>query len=320
MGTDLMREGDSYDNTQRLDVDDQLLYLKQQGVTFPCVAGTCARHTLLNEHTLTQLSAYRTLFERRVGGVRDGTYVGLDFSYLRTLAQLDRHVRHAFLMLSLDIEHAVRTKVVQEAMARHEDGFAITRDYFASLSPRERQRRVMELGMHKRDAHRPAPRESSEDSLSVREFVEIVTFGTLSDFYLFCSRRWNNKDMRQEHYLFKSVRRMRNACAHNNPILSGFAIRDAKNSLDDHVAQEVAHVGISKRARAKQAKSTCMQQAVTTLYTFNKLVADECCRREARHALRALVCELEAQGDILKASDSFRSSVTYLHRLVEAWY
>ena len=79
-----------------------------------------------------RLAAYRLLFGKRVGGERDEQYVNLDFGHSKTLAALDRDLRYALLPLTLDVEHAARTKLVRIATEReNEDGYSIAADCMA---------------------------------------------------------------------------------------------------------------------------------------------------------------------------------------------
>jgi hypothetical protein len=320
MGSNLMCTGESYEKSQITSVDDQLLFLKSKGVTFSCLDGTCARHVLSHERTLTQLYAYRTLFERRTGGTRDGTYIGLDFSHMVRLSCLDQRFRQVMLALSLDIEHAARTRIVVEASKRKEDGFEVVEDYFASLPPHELHHRRVELSMLRKDTYNGPLYKCYGEHIPLEAYVELVSFGTLSDLYLHCAKRWDNEEFLREHYLFKSVRRMRNACAHGAPILKGIASQDARTGLDDHVVQAIAQTGIAKRVRSKQTKSECTRHMVTVLYAHKALVTDQFSRSQARATLRALLAELKTCTGTISSSDALRSFATYLDRIVRSWY
>lgn len=94
-----------------LTVGRQIEHLKSKGVTFElCTEEDAARY--LSERTyFFKIAAYRVLFDKRVGGPRDGRYVNLDFGHLKALASLDRDLRYALLPLTLDVEHAARTKL-----------------------------------------------------------------------------------------------------------------------------------------------------------------------------------------------------------------
>ena len=80
-----------------LDVPAQIAKLKSKGVTFDLCSEQEAAAYLTDRTYFFKLYAYRTLFERRVGGPRDGQYVGLDFGHLQLLASLDRTLRYALL-------------------------------------------------------------------------------------------------------------------------------------------------------------------------------------------------------------------------------
>lgn len=112
-----------------LDVPAQIAKLKSKGVTFDLCSEQEAAAYLAYRTYFFKLYAYRTLFERRVGGPRDGQYVGLDFGHLKLLASLDRTLRYALLPMTLDVEHFARVKLVREVTEREgEDGYSIVSD------------------------------------------------------------------------------------------------------------------------------------------------------------------------------------------------
>ena len=80
---------------------------------------------------------------RRVGGERDGQYVGLDFGHLKIFASLDRTLRYVLLPMTLDVELFARTKLVREVTERpDEDGYSVVSDYLAALDHDDRRRRM----------------------------------------------------------------------------------------------------------------------------------------------------------------------------------
>lgn len=129
-----------------LTVDRQIEHLKSKGVKFALCTETEAA-TCLSERTyFFKIASYRVLFEKRVGGAYDGQYVSLDFGHLRALASLDRDLRYALLPLTLDVEHAARTKLIRIVTQRkNEDGYGIVRDFMNSLGHNERRRREGDL-------------------------------------------------------------------------------------------------------------------------------------------------------------------------------
>ena len=72
----------------KLTVDEQIEHLKSKGVTFDLCVEEDARETLRDKTYYFKLATYRTLFDKRVGGERDGEYAGLDFGHLRDLSAM----------------------------------------------------------------------------------------------------------------------------------------------------------------------------------------------------------------------------------------
>ena len=61
-------------------------------------------------------------------------------------------------------------------------------------------------------------------------FLELSSFGAFADFYLFCSERWDDPRMRDEHYLLRRVSSLRNAAAHSSAMINGLGV--GSNSLE----------------------------------------------------------------------------------------
>lgn len=135
-------------------VDEQVENLKSKGVTFdPCVEED-ARETLRDKAYYFKLAAYRTRFNKRVGGERDGEYVGLDFGHLRDLAAIDHMLRYTLLPMTLDVEHFAKAKLMREVTEREdEDGYSIVDDYLESLSERDRSIREKEMDRLENDRY-----------------------------------------------------------------------------------------------------------------------------------------------------------------------
>ena len=98
----------------KLTVEEQIEHLKSKGVTFElCDEGEASRILSEQDHYF-RLAAYRVLFPKRVGGKHDGEYAELDFGQLVDLAGIDQELRRFLLPLTLDVENAAKTKLVEK--------------------------------------------------------------------------------------------------------------------------------------------------------------------------------------------------------------
>ena len=93
-------------------------------------------------------------------------------------------------------------------------------DYLESVSPSQRSR--IEGTLDARGGGGRAHDECSGDLIAhyagqypIWVFLEVVEFGVLVDLWRYCSGRWGERGMRDEHYVLTSVKALRNACAHN---------------------------------------------------------------------------------------------------------
>lgn len=191
----------------KLTVDEQIEHLKSKGVTFDLCVEEDARETLRDKTYYFKLAAYRTLFDKRVGGERDGESVGLDFGHLRDLAAIDHMLRYTLLPMTLDIEHFAKAKLMREVTDRaDEDGYSIVADYLASLSKKSLDIRNGEIRRLENDRYSGSLARRYDGAYPAWVFVELISFGGFIDFYRFCALLWDDRGMRKEHYLLKQVK------------------------------------------------------------------------------------------------------------------
>lgn len=235
----------------KLTVEQQIAHLKSKGVTFELCSEDEAAKCLRDKTYYFKVAAYRVLFDKRVGGPRDGEYVGLDFGHLRDLAAIDRMLRYTLLPMTLDIEHFAKVKLMRSLTERSdEDGYSIVEDYLASLDERDRNLRLGEIDRLKKDKYGgPMAIKYAEES-PAWVFIELLSFGGFASFYLYCAKRWDDQGMRGEHYLLRQAQSVRNACAHSTDIVNGFASKEPSGiRTPKEVAVALGKIGINKRKR-----------------------------------------------------------------------
>lgn len=311
------------DKKPLLGVDDQIANLKARGVTFELCSEEAAAQYLSQRTYLFKLAAYRGLFERRIGGLRNGQYVGLDFGHLVTLASLDRDLRYALLPLTLDVEHAARTKIMGLVTKRgDEDGYAIVADYYFGLNHAERRRREGEIGRLSADIFSGdlVRKYSAIAEMPVWVLMELISFGSFIDFYLFCANRWDDKAMHHEHYRLRQAKSIRNACAHSSAIVNGFASNNGSITADNDVKRAVSQIICSRRVRALKLRNPRILQITTLLYLHGELIRSGTGRRRAIAAMAGLRRRFAAVIEELEGNDTVRSSLGFLDKLIDAWF
>jgi abortive infection bacteriophage resistance protein len=310
-----------------LTVDKQIEHLKSKGVKFDLCSEDAASSYLEHTNNYLRAAAYRKLYSRRTDGDRPGTYVNLDFEDLVELSSIDRRLREALLAAAIDVEHFAKVRLLQRCGEHTEDGYSIVVDYLGSISPRQCSR--IEGAFDARSGDGRTHDEYSGDLIAhyadtypVWVFLEVVEFGVLADMWRYCAGRWGEQVMRDEHYVLKSVKALRNACAHNSLIVNGFtsAAANADYQVSRSIAISLIRNGMPKtKSRQAKLKNLRMAQIAATLYSVNEFCELDTTR--ARHARRMADVRSYAVscGVLSRANDGIVSFFDFVWKMVDIW-
>jgi len=304
-----------------LTVDEQIAHMKAKGITFDLCPEDVARDYLTGHTYYFKLASYRKLFDKRIGGPRDGQYVNLDFGMLRDLASVDRTLRYALLPMTLDVEHFAKTKLMAKSVEHEgDDGYGVVSNYLASLSHSERARRLQEFRMLQGDVYSgDLVAKYQPDDMPLWAYLEVISFGTFIDLYRFCARRWNDDAMFDEHYMLRQAKAVRNACAHSSNVINGFKGEGGRVAANRAVYSAVAEAGVSKRVRCRKMRNPRLQQIATLLYLHCQIVPEGTSKQTARQSLLDLSLQMDAVARETR-NDTVKSSFSFLEQLIDKWY
>lgn len=312
------------DDLPLLSLDEQIRQLKSQGVTFWFCSEEDAKAYLSEKTYYFKLRSYRTLFDKRVGGARDGQYINLDFGFLRALASLDRDLRYALLPLTLDVEHAARTKLLRIVTEREdEDGYGVCEDYMASMNSKERNRRKGDVGKLKDDVYcGDLLKKYGRDPAKMPAWVllELFSFGSFIDLYLFCSKRWGDDKMANEHYLLRQAKSVRNACAHSSGMLNGIRRLDDPVEPDANVEKALARTGLSHRVRTSRMCNPRIKQITTLMYMHSVTVTKGRSRERAVATMQGIKARMAEVMGLMPTNDAVVSSLSFLTTVIDDWF
>ena len=152
----------------------------------------------------------------------NGEYENVDFLDLTNCASLDIRIRELLLLMSLDVEHSLKTRFMALLTEDdQEDGYSIIeefedqfRDKFADVIAQFR------ANQYKKDMFKKRP------TLSVWVFLEIVSYGTFTSLAeLYKEKKELKKDSLYTNQ-HKFIKNIRNSCAHNNVFLINLFDKD----------------------------------------------------------------------------------------------
>lgn len=303
--------------------EEQVELLKMKGVTFKRCDEKSAVQALASRDTYLHIAAFRKMFQRHEGGDKDGCYVDLDFADLLYLDGLDAEIRRAFQLVSGDVERTAKAQLVAK-IASHEgeDGYGILSDFMGVQS--KAYRKSIERNLEARadsseraDVYLGALIEHYRAAMPVWVFMEVVPFGTLLAFMLFCAERWDDKELRVLHYVLTDVKAVRNCCSHGSCMINGFDDKQKTPfSTSSLVFDWLASQGVKNNAarRAKLANRR-MQQLVTTIAVFDQSVVFGF--EAARASLETLEASLRDCIGRYGIQNSFVSYLSFLANVID---
>lgn len=313
---------------QKLSTQQQIEHLESKGIVFELCSKEDAAAYLRKKNNFLRLSSYRFLFEKQIQGKAKGCYLNLDFAYLADLASIDRILREVFLLITLDIEHFAKIKLlgIIDSLSA-ENGYSIVSDFKDSLSPSYRKRLSNELHNRSdegigRDIYAGNLISKYELEMPIWVFLEVVSFGTFLSFYRFCAQRWNDDTLLQEHYILKSVKALRNACAHNSCIVNGFCPGANNEPLATNtlIANALNDAGIKNtKARKAKLKNPRIGQIASTLYAFDAIVDSAKARERGYANLERLKKRIQHHPEYYTGHNATMSFFDFLQKLIDIW-
>lgn len=168
-----------------------------------------------------KIASYRENYNKN----KDGNYVGLDFAYLYELSKIDKELRYEIMNLCLDIEHALKVKLVNFIVSKT-DGYEPIKKFLfdknVQKNPDNVQLEITNLELskllnHKNTSYTKDLVEKYKPDFPIWVFMEIISFGTLIHFLGFCKKNYDIDIV--DNRLLNNVRDLRNAAAHNNCLI-----------------------------------------------------------------------------------------------------
>ena len=236
-------------------------HLKISGILFNCISEEDAENFIENSTYFFRLASYKKNFVKN----NQNKYVDLDFMCLVELSRLDKKLRHLLFQLCIDVEHMLKTKVVQ-TVCSISDGYAPVAEYLnintVALSKIQNQDNPTSYSHEMFTTYNP--------NFPMWVFVELASFGAVTSFCNFLSSQYNKTILHSP--LLNSVRDLRNAVAHNSCMLRNIiSLGDVKPS--SILYSFASTYGIGKDAR-RTLTNRFVNDFVTLIYLHKHLIND----------------------------------------------
>ena len=278
-------------------ISDMVPYLKNKNIKFEDCSEVDAEKYLRENNNYYNVTAYKNNFPKYQCGELTGKYIDLDFAYLKDLSIIDYRTRIVLFKMIIDIEHYLKIRIlniVEEL--EDEDGYNIVNlylehDYNDTKYPRRVhdsiRKKVTNEYYNKIFSKYDIDGDTKIENIPIWEFLEIITFGELINFFEFFTNEYTLDDNKYI-FILREVNKLRNAVAHNSCVLSELDKKDNLHRADTLVINYLQDCGIGKENRTNKLRNSRIRQITYTLYLFNEIVSSTGVKQNVNHELSKL--------------------------------
>ena len=276
---------------------DLVPYLKKKNIKFEKCSENDAIKYLTENNNYYNVTAYKNNFVKYQCGEFKGKYIDLDFAYLKDLAIIDYRTRLLLFKMIIDIEHYLKIRILNTIEnIDAEDGYNIVnlyleKDYNDSKFPKKVhdsiRKKVSNEYYKKIFSKYDIDKDKKIENIPIWEFLEIITFGELVNFFEFYTREYNLDDNKYV-FILREINKLRNAVAHNSCVLSELDKKDNLHRADTLIINYLKECGIGKENRNNKLANSRIRQITYTLYMFNIIVSSEGIRNNVKHDITKL--------------------------------
>jgi len=198
---------------KKLTVPEIISYCKETlGITFNLKSEEEAAVFLAKHNYFFRLKQYADFGEK----TKSGKFINVDFGQMVELSTVDMFLRKLILKMTLDFEHYLKVKIINDSQENpSDDGYAVVENF---LETHNRVRHLIENLNNSSNFYNRQVFDKYKEKTSVWSIVEMLGFSDFIDFYAHYYQYFHLKCEYTPH--FDSVRRLRNAAAHNTCMIS----------------------------------------------------------------------------------------------------
>ena len=327
--------GEEFNNVQlrpMMKISEMVPYLKNKNIKFELITEEAAEKYLQDNNNYYNITAYKHNFEKyMIDGAFVDKYIDLDFAYLKDLAIIDHRVRLVFFKMIIDIEHYLKIRILNLIeKIEVEDGYRIVNMYLEKDFNDEKFPKKVHNSIFKKVGSEyyqkifskyDIDKDKKLENIPVWEFLEIITFGELVNFYEFFSKEYQLKEEIKNIFILREIVKLRNAVAHNSCVLCDLDKKDNAYASDFKIVDYLKSCGIGKETRDNKLSNSRIKQMTYTLYMFNKIVTSQGVKTNVTEDINELFYErIILHKEYYNNNELLKSIYVYFDKIIKKYY
>lgn len=313
-------------------ISEMVPYLKTKNIKFELISEDKAEKYLRDNNNYYNVTSYKNNFEKyMIDGVFVNKYIDLDFAYLKDLAIIDHRVRLLYFKMIIDIEHYLKIRILNLIEnIEDEDGYRIVNLYLEKDFNDEKFPKKVHNSIFKKVGSEyyqkifskyDIDKDKKLENIPVWEFLEIITFGELVNFYEFFSKEYQLKKEIKNIFILREIVKLRNAVAHNSCVLCDLDKKDNEYAPDFKIVNYLNSCGIGKETRDNKLSNSRIKQMTYTLYMFNEIVTSEGVKRNVITDINELFYErIILHKEYYNNNELLKSIYAYFDKIIKKYY
>lgn len=308
----------------KLTVEEQIADLKEKNVQFVLYSEDDAKKFLKYNNYYFKLKSYARNYN---SNVKTKKYYNLDFAYLVELSKLDAYIRKVILDLSLDVEHYLKVRLMNDLSNNpKEDGYNIVKlflEYHVNAKA-DIIGKVDKYSFCSDLAEKHLNKSNEAENLAVWNIVELLSFGNFIELYDLYYQTY--KSYNYTPYL-KSIKFIRNVAAHSNCLLSSLKKPNSMKKFSK--TKELANVlgkapELRPLNRERMLGNPVIHDFVALLFVYNdimKVTTTKESRNKKMHEIKVQFCDdsgrLKRHKDFFVTNPYIIESYSFVCAIIE---
>ena len=238
-----------------MNISEMITNLKQKNVKFNLITEEAAKEYFKSNNNYYNIALFKHNFQKypSPAGKYEGLYQNLDFAYLKDLAIIDYRVRLILFKIIINIEHYLKLQILNTIdTMKLENGYRIVNMYLENdfnnpKFPKKVHNNILKkVGneyYQKIFSKSDGNMDKKIENIPIWEFLEIITYGELVNFYDFYTKQYHLLEENKDVYILKDIVKFWNGLLDNKLISQGLISKMFSKQSGDGTDEEEGYYG-----------------------------------------------------------------------------